>query len=139
MKNLILAAMVLVLNLSLSDAFAGVAIVQAPEQSSGICAGPTAAEAFECAVKKCVAGGAAKDDCLEMSFCRGGWTVDVLLQSPEGPHWHEYFCGWKDKATAIKAGKLACNRERKKDLSSCAPVQLIDPNGNITEIRVKPL
>ncbi len=133
MKNLILAALVLIVNFAVTDAFAGVAIVQAPEQSSGICAGPTSAKAFDCAVKKCVAGGAAKGDCLEMAFCRSGWTVDIFMQSPDGPHWHEYYCGWNDKATAIKAGKLVCNPGRKKTLVSCNPVQLIDPNGKITQ------
>lgn len=37
----------------------GIGIVQAPEQSSGICAGKSAKEAFACAIRKCVAGGAA--------------------------------------------------------------------------------
>lgn len=108
----------------------GIAIVQAVEQSSGVCTGPTAAEAFECAKDKCVAGGAAaREDCLEMTWCQSGWTVDVFMQSTEGPHWHEYHCGWSSRAEAEAAGELACNPERKKQLMECATVQIYDPDG----------
>ncbi len=112
----------------------GVAVVQAVEQSAGYCAGKNAAEAFECAKKQCVAGGAAKQDCVEMSYCYSGWTVDVFMQSKEGPHWHEYFCGWRDRQTALAAGKLACNPDRMEQLIECMPVQLIDTAGRVTEI-----
>lgn len=108
-------------------AAAGTTIVQAPEQSFGICAAENAADAFACARKQCAAGGAAEADCLEMSYCDHGWTVDVFMQSNEGNHWHEYHCGWKTRAEAEAAGDLACNAERMKELSACSAVQIYDP------------
>ena len=105
----------------------GTAIVQAPEQSFGVCAGANAAEAFACAKKQCVAGGAMEADCLEMTYCDYGWTVDVFMQAKEGNHWHEYHCGWKTRAEAEAAGKLACNPERMKELMECTAVQIYDP------------
>ena len=105
----------------------GIAIVQAPEQSFGICAGANAAEAFACAKKQCVSDGAVEADCLEMTYCDHGWTVDVFMQAKEGNHWHEYHCGWKTRAEAEAAGKLACNPERMKELMECAAVQIYDP------------
>ncbi|MCV3765185.1 hypothetical protein [Rhizobium sp. TRM95796] len=108
----------------------GIAIVQAVEQATGVCNGATAAEAFECAKDKCVAAGAAaREDCLEMTWCQSGWTVDVFMQSTEGPHWHEYHCGWSSRAEAEAAGSLACNPERKTQLMECAAVQIYDPDG----------
>jgi hypothetical protein len=107
----------------------GIAIVQAVEQSGGVCTGPTAAKAFECAKDQCVAGGALREDCLEMTWCESGWTVDVFMQSTEGPHWHEYHCGWSSRAEAEAAGELACNPERKTQLMECATVQIYDPAG----------
>jgi hypothetical protein len=106
----------------------GIAIVQAPEQSFGVCAGDNAADAFACAKKQCVAGGAMEADCLEMTYCDYGWTVDVFMQAKEGNHWHEYHCGWKTRAEAEAAGKLACNKQRMGDLIECSAVQIYDPD-----------
>lgn len=105
----------------------GIAIVQAPEQSSGICAGANAAEAFACARKQCVEGGAQAEDCQEMTYCDASWTVDIFMQSKEGNHWHEYRCGWRNRAEAEAAGKLVCNAERMKGLMECTTVQIYDP------------
>jgi len=129
-----LLAFCLAIASSLAPAQAGVAITQAVEQGGGICAKDNAADAFECAKAQCMESGAMKDDCLEMSWCLDGQTVDVFMQSNEGNHWHEYYCGWKDRKTAINAGKLACNADRKKDLMECAPVQIIDDKGVATEV-----
>ena len=73
------------------------------------------------------AGGAREADCLEMTYCDHGWTVDVFMQAKEGNHWHEYHCGWKTRAEAEAAGKLACNAERMKELTECAAVQIYNP------------
>ena len=108
---------------------AGIAIVQAPEQSFGVCVGKNAKEAFACATNKCVKGGARAEDCFEMTYCDASWTVDIFMQSPEGPHWHEYRCGWTTRAEAEAAGALVCNPERKKQLIECATVQIYDPDG----------
>ncbi len=116
-----------------APAYAGVAIVQAVEQSFGACAAESAAKAFDCAKEQCVKGGAAKADCIEMTYCTGGYTVDVFVQNNE-MHWHEYSCGWNDKATALQAATLVCNPERMKQLIECAAVQIIDENGNVSPI-----
>jgi hypothetical protein len=124
-----LAAAALALAAPMAAHAAGVAIVQAPEQSFGICAAQNATEAFSCAKKQCVEGGAAAADCYEMAYCDYGWTVDIFMQSEqEGNHWHEYHCGWSTRAEADAAGKLACNPERMKDLSTCTTVQIYDPD-----------
>ena len=123
----VIIAVLLALALPLSGTAGGIAIVQAPEQSFGVCAGANAAEAFACAKKQCVAGGAQEADCLEMTYCDHGWTVDVFMQAKEGNHWHEYHCGWKTRAEAEAAGKLACNAERVKELMECSTVQIYDP------------
>lgn len=123
----IVAALV-TLAMPLIASAAGVAIVQAPEQSFGICAAQNAADAFACAKKQCVAGGALAADCFEMAYCDYGWTVDVFMQAKEGNHWHEYYCGWKTRVEAEAAGKLACNPERMKELMECSTVQIFDPD-----------
>ncbi|MBL0374812.1 hypothetical protein JJB09_22625 [Rhizobium sp. KVB221] len=124
--RLVIAILLVILMLPSARA-EGIAIVQAPEQSFGICKGPTAKEAFACARKQCVKGGAAPDDCLEMAYCAYGWTVDVFMQSKEGNHWHEYHCGWKTHKEAEAAGKLACNKQRMLELMECSVVQIYDP------------
>lgn len=127
---MILSVLLPLMILALPSAWAdGIAIVQAPEQSSGICTGKSAKEAFACATRKCVAGGAAAEDCLEMAYCNDGWTVDVFMQSKEGNHWHEFHCGWKTRKEAESAGKLACNKARMKELMECSAVQFYDPGG----------
>jgi len=125
----ILPALALALFLPFSAFADGIAIVQAPEQSFGICAGKNAKAAFDCAKKACVKGGAAIGDCLEMTYCDHSWTVDVFMQSKEGNHWHEYRCGWKTRKEAEAAGKLACNKDRMKELMECSAVQYYDPTG----------
>ena len=125
----VLFVMVLIVAMPLATFADGIAIVQAPEQSFGICVGKNAKAAFDCAKKQCVKGGAAIEDCLEMTYCDYGWTVDVFMQSTEGNHWHEYHCGWKTRKEAEAAGKLACNAERKKQLMECSAGQFYDPKG----------
>ena len=124
----IVLALLLAINAPCAASAAGVAIVQAPEQSFGICAAQNAADAFACAKKQCVAGGAMEADCFEMAYCDYGWTVDVFMQAKEGNHWHEYHCGWKTRVEAEAAGKLACNPERIKELLECSAVQIYDPD-----------
>jgi hypothetical protein len=107
---------------------AGIAIVEAPEQSTGVCADRGPAEAFACAKKKCAEGGAAEADCFEIAYCDDGWTVDVFVQAREGSHWHEFHCGWKTRAEAEAAGKLVCNPDRMKELEACSTAQIYDPD-----------
>jgi hypothetical protein len=104
----------------------GIAIVQAPEQSFGICTGKNAKQAFACAKKQCAKGGAAVKDCIEMAYCESGWTVDVFMQSKEEQSLARISLRLED---AEAAGKLACNAERKTQLMECAAVQYYDPQG----------
>lgn len=63
----------------------GIAYVEAPEMSSGVCTGRDAASAFACAKKACISGGGTKQDCLEIAYCfPARWSVDVFAQSEEG-------------------------------------------------------
>lgn len=130
----LLSATLLIASPALADR-KGIAYVQAPEQSSGTCTGITAAEAFACAKKQCVDGGAEAADCLEVAYCfPGNWSVDVFKQVSDGPHWHEFYCGWGTKEEALIAGAAACDKELHPDLMECKSVRLIDEDGNETEL-----
>lgn len=127
--------------LSATGAFAedggrkGIAFVQAPEMSSGVCAGKDAASAFDCAKKQCIDGGGTQEDCLEQAYCfPGRYSVDVFMQSSEGPHWHEFYCGWDSKELALAAAKVACDNGKRTDLIECTPVMLYDEDGNSEEV-----
>ena len=61
----------------------GIAFVQAPEMSSGVCTGKDAAAAFDCARKQCVDGGGTDEDCLEQAFCfPARFSVDGFVELP---------------------------------------------------------
>jgi len=113
----------------------GIAFVQAPEQSSGVCTGPTAEAAFECAVNECVEGGAASEDCLKTHWCfPAGWSVDVFAQHKEGLHWHENACGLDSELTALNVGAAMCDMDSRPYLIECSVVLLYDPEGNQIEV-----
>lgn len=109
----------------------GIAFVQAPEMSSGVCTGANADEAFACARKQCVDGGGMDEDCVAMSYCFPAlYSVEVSILHTEGLHWEEFYCGWESKEAALAAAKVACDRERRPDLSECSAVLLYDEDGN---------
>lgn len=108
----------------------GIAFVQAPEQSVAMCTGPNPDRAFACARKNCVADGALAADCARMAWCfPAGWSADIFLQHREGPHWHEFTCGWDSLDAAKKAAALKCDRAARPYLIECATVGLYDPDG----------
>ncbi len=112
------------------DGPVGIAFVQAPEQSQGVCVAGNLDRAFACARQKCVEGGAETRDCLRVAWCYpAGWSVDVFMQHREGLHWHDYSCGWASRETALKAADVKCDRALNPDLIECAAVQLWDPTG----------
>lgn len=112
------------------DGPVGIAFVQAPEQSGGVCAAGNLDRAFACARQKCVEGGAEARDCLRVAWCYpAGWSVDVFMQHREGPHWHSYSCGWGTRESALRAAALTCDPLDNPDLVECTPVQLWDPTG----------
>jgi hypothetical protein len=103
---------------------------QAPEMSSGVCFASTIRKALDCAKKKCIKDGGTAEDCLETTACfPAGWSIDVFAQSKEGPHWHETFCGFDSKDSAILASKAVCNQKRRKDLMECSLVMIYDEDG----------
>lgn len=109
----------------------GVAIVSAPEQSFGMCFADNADKGFACAKAECTENGTLSSDCLRVKWCYpAGWTADVFMQHREGPHWHQYLCGWASREDADAAAKLMCNGSQKEWLIECTIVGLWDPEGN---------
>ena len=108
----------------------GIAIVQAPEQATGIATGPNMETAFDDAIAQCVDGGALAEDCLRTNWCApAGWTVDVFVQHQEGVHWHEFVCGLPSRAAAQAAALHVCDPFERDYLIECTAVQLYDPSG----------
>ncbi len=109
----------------------GVAIVLAPEQSFGMCFAQNPDKGFECARQQCTANGTPKSDCLRVQWCYpAGWTADIFAQHKEGPHWHQYLCGWNSRADVEAAAKVVCEGDSSEWLIECALVGLWDPEGN---------
>ncbi len=103
---------------------------QAPEMSSGVCTAKTIRSALDCAKKKCIKGGGTAEDCIETTACfPAGWSIDVFAQAKDGPHWHETFCGFDSKETAIQASKSVCNQKRRKELMECSLVKIYNEDG----------
>ncbi len=103
---------------------------QAPEMSSGVCFASSIRKALDCAKKKCIKDGGTAEDCLETTACfPAGWSIDVFAQSKEGPHWHETFCGFDSKETAIKASRSICDMKQRKGLMECSLVAIYDEDG----------
>lgn len=119
-----------------ADGRAGIAYVQAPEMSSGTCTGKDAKSAFACARKQCIDGGGTDEDCVDIAYCfPARFSVDVFVQSQEGAHWHEFYCGWDSKEVALAAAEVACDKEKRPYLMECAPVLIYDEDGNQEEIQ----
>jgi hypothetical protein len=107
---------------------------QAPEMSSGVCFAASIRKALDCARKKCVKGGGTAEDCLETAACfPAGWSIDIFAQSKDGPHWHETFCGFDSKETAIQASRSVCSQKRRQDLMECSLVTIYDEDGKTFE------
>lgn len=113
----------------------GIAYVEAPEMSSGVCVGEDAQEAFACAKQQCITGGGTDEDCLEIAYCYPARTsIDIFMQHQEGIHWHEFMCGLDSKETALALAKAACDKTLRPYLIECTPVMFYDANGNAEEI-----
>jgi hypothetical protein len=108
----------------------GIAFVEAPEMSFGVCAADNPDKAFACARERCVKGGAPTNACARRAWCYpSGWSVDVFMQHKEGPHWHQYSCGWPSLEAAKKAAEVLCDRELAPYLMECTPVRFFNPSG----------
>ncbi|MEX0347215.1 MAG: hypothetical protein AB3N20_19995 [Rhizobiaceae bacterium] len=114
----------------------GIAFSEAVEQSSGVCFGDNPVDAMQCARDKCAAGGAEARDCLRVKWCYpAGWSADIFLQHQEGPHWHEYLCGWDSRESVLRAAEVACDRSLRSYLIECSAVRLWSPEGVESEPR----
>lgn len=126
----VVVALTMPLNLALADGPLGIAFVEAPERSGGYCVGRSPDQAFACARARCAVDGVQSSECQRRAWCYpAGWTVDVFLQHREGPHWHEYSCGWDSLESAKKAVGVKCDSQLRPYLIECAAVRYIDPEG----------
>ena len=109
---------------------AGIAFVQAPEQSFGVAMGATPQEGFANAVQACVEGGALADDCIPTNWCQpAGWSIDLFVMHQEGLHWHEIVCGLPNEDVALSVGAALCDLNDRDGIGMCDLVQVYDPNG----------
>ena len=112
------------------DNNSGVAFVEAPEQSFGTCRANSPEKAFACAVKKCTENSTPAEDCLLVKWCfPAGWSADIFIQHKEGPHWHQYLCGWNSREDLNAAANILCEGSAKKWLQECSIVQIWDDRG----------
>ncbi len=112
------------------DGPVGIAFVEAPEQSHGMCVADNADRAFDCARQKCAENAIDISDCLRVAWCYpAGWSADIFMQHREGPHWHQYTCGWQSRSDAEAAAKIACEGSMAEFLIECAVVQIWDRDG----------
>ncbi len=113
-----------------SQSVSGIAFVEAPERSSGRCTGSNAGDAIACAREKCVAGGAAAEDCKVIQYCYPSlWAADLLQQHKEGLHWHRYLCGWQSEGDLDSAIETACDGSVADYLAVCEVVAKWSPDG----------
>ena len=114
----------------------GIAFVEAPEMSSGVCTAGNPDAGFACARAKCMESGAQARDCLRVAWCfPSGWSVDVFMQHREGPHWHEYSCGWQTREAAIKAAGVKCDPGLNEHLIECSAVRVWNPQGAEADVQ----
>ena len=110
---------------------AGIAFVQAPEQSSGMAFGATPAEAFAAATAICMESGAYAEECIPTNWCQpAGWSVDAFVMHAAGNHWHEVVCGLASDEVAKAVGNAICDTSVSPYITECLIVQLYDPQGN---------
>jgi len=131
MRSLIFALAIALPQLAAAqDGNAGIAFVQAPEQSSGFAMGATPQEAFDRAVAICVEGGAYAEDCILTNWCQpAGWSVDLFVMHQEGIHWHEVVCGLTDEQIARSVAAAVCDKDQREYLAECELVQIYNPDG----------
>lgn len=122
-----LAASLFLVLVTLSQA-AGLAVAQAPEAGIGVCFGDDATEAIDCAQAMCAAeSGLPLDHCTPQIWCGNAlWAADIFMQHEEGPHWHDYLCGWASRDQLQAAIDLKCDSPW---LIECTPVAIWTPEG----------
>ncbi|CAN7634208.1 hypothetical protein LJR016_004864 [Devosia sp. LjRoot16] len=109
-------------------AFNGIAVSQAPEAGLGVCFGPFAADAMDCAVAQCVQqSGLSPEECSPNLWCYPhGWVADIFMQHNEGPHWHKFVCDQNDQMSLEAIVTTECAKDF---LLSCELVRIWDNEG----------
>ena len=110
----------------------GIAIVEAPEQSSGVCVAGNLDEGMECARRECAEGadGVLPGDCLRVRWCYpAGWSADIFVQNRDGFHGHDYLCGWPSQALLMEAVALRCDKDQRDYLLECQAVRIWNNEG----------
>jgi hypothetical protein len=116
------------------DGPVGIAIVVAPEQSSGVCFAGNLDRAMDCARQQCAeeGEGVRPGDCLRVQWCYpAGWSADIFYQLQEGFHGHDYLCGWASRELLVEAVNLKCDRERQPHIAECTMVRMWDNEGQL--------
>ena len=110
-------------------AFQGMAVSQAPEAGLGVCFGPEAKDALDCAVAQCMTeSGLGEADCAPNLWCfPHGWAADIFIQHNEGPHWHKFVCDRQSREQLDALVAMECAPDY---LMECAAVRIWDPEGN---------
>ncbi len=113
----------------------GIAIVEAPEQSGGVCFADNLDKAFDCARAQCVDGGALRSDCYRVRWCYpAGWSADVFIQNKDGFHFHDYLCGWDSRETLEAAARIKCDATLRDTILDCALVRMWNDDGEAVEM-----
>lgn len=130
LSSLVIACAAWVLPAAAQDSNVGIAFAYAPEQSSGFCVGGNPERALACARQKCVAGGAAAEDCARVAWCfPAGWSAAVGVMHKEGIHWSEFTCGWPSRSAALAAARLRCDKSHRDYIQDCVVGGLWDDTG----------
>ena len=78
--------------------------------------------------------GALASDCLRTTWCYpAGWSADIFMQHKEGPHWHQFLCGWNSETDLDAAIEIACKGSSAEYLIECAAVAKWQPDGTKVE------
>lgn len=86
-------------------------------------------QAISCAVSKCIKAGGNETYCIIMTWCGDArWSMELFLQSKQGPHWNEFVCGLESKAE-VRSVEAAICKSRQKQFDACMTSRMIDPSG----------
>ena len=108
----------------------GIAYVEAPERSAGVCVAGSPEKGFACARNRCAESGVPGNECLRRAWCYpAGWSVVMFLQDRNGIHWHEFTCGLASQELAQALARLKCEPKHAATYIECTPVRYFDPDG----------
>lgn len=128
---LVLAALVASVPASAQQGNRGIAFVNAPEQSAGVCSGDNPDRAFACARKKCVEGGAAAEDCARMAWCYpAGWSAFMGIRTSDFS-FPTVICGAPSRRALEATARAWCQETRGAE--ECSIGEMWTPEGRSIE------